>query len=105
MDGFRIRFPGTALMEKINIKDDSQLYLDNTFQDLSSFNLSLGDLGQARLVTRVVKEHPGSPETCKIVPNCYQGKPIKIGVSQLVLDGEGQQVGKVKVMISCKILF
>ena len=99
MDGLRIRFPKSALIEKI-IQTESETASENTTQELSSFNLSLGELGDARLVTSLLKEDSETAENGRIVVvlyfvgNSYKGEPIKIGVSMLVLDGEGQQIDK-----------
>ena len=102
MDCLRIRFPKHALIEKI-IRTESETASENTTQELSSFNLSLGELGDARLVTSLLKEDSETAENVRIVVvlhfvgNSYKGAPLKIGVSMLVLDGEGQQIEKVKI--------
>ena len=94
MDGLRIRFPGSAISNNDG---------DGT-SDLSSFNLSLGSLGQARLVTSLVEGQKGCPDTGRIsvvlsvLPNCYEGCPLKMTACQLVVDGEGQKVGQVRMM-------
>ena len=104
MDGLRIRFPKSALIEKI-VQTESGSAPENTTQELSSFNLSLGDLGDARLVTSVMKEDSKSAENGRIVvllhflEKSYQGEPLKIGVSMLLLDGEGHQIEKVKLFV------
>ena len=102
MDGLRIRFPKSALIERIG-QTESDAATEKTTQELSSFNLSLGELGDARLVTSVVKEDSETAENGRIVvllhfvENSYQGEPLKIGVSMLLLDGEGQQIEKVQL--------
>ena len=50
MDGLRIHFPKSALIEEI-VQTESETAPENTTQELSSFNLSLGYLGDTKLVT------------------------------------------------------
>ena len=90
MEGLRIRFPQQALIEKLSKTRNSE---DENLE-LSSFNLSLGELGTARLVTSI-----GQEENIRVVlefeKNSYQGHPLKMVVSMLVLDGEGHLLMKV----------
>ena len=94
MDGLRIRFPQQALIEKLPKTRNSEEDLEDENLQLSSFNLSLGELGTARLVTSI-----GQEENIRVVlefeKNSYQGHPLKMVVSMLVLDGEGLLLQKV----------
>ena len=94
MDGLRIRFPQQALIEKLSKTRNPDEDLDDENLELSSFNLSLGELGTARLVTSI-----GQEENIRVVlefdKNSYQGHPLKMVVSMLVLDGEGHLLMKV----------
>ena len=96
MDGLRIRFPQQALIEKLSKTRNSEEDLEDENLELSSFNLSLGELGTARLVTSI-----GQEENIRVVlefeKNSYQGHPLKMVVSMLVLDGEGQLLQKVQL--------
>ena len=96
MDGLRIRFPQQALIEKISKTRNCEEDLEDENLELSSFNLSLGELGTARLVTSI-----GQEENIRVVlefeKNSYQGHPLKMVVSMLVLDGEGQLLQKVQL--------
>ena len=95
MDGLRIRFSQDALNEKIHKAEEK---LEDENLDLSSFNLSLGELGQARLVTRLVA---CKDEGCSVrvelefVENMYKEQPIKIEVGMIKLSGEGHLLEKV----------
>ena len=66
MDGLRIRFPKSALIEKV-VQTEPGTAPENLTQELHSFNLSLGDLGNARVVTSVVKENSETAENGRIV--------------------------------------
>ena len=49
MDGLRIRFPQQALIEKLSKTSNAEEDLEEENLELSSFNLSLCELGTARL--------------------------------------------------------
>ena len=95
MDGLRIHFSQEALIEKLN-KTGEEVEDENL--DLSSFNLSLGELGQARLVTRMVACKDSGcfvRVELEFVKNMYKEQPIKIEVGMIKVDGEGHMLEKV----------
>ena len=94
MEGLRIRFPGSVISSKLAMPDN-----DSDGPDLSSFNLSLGSLGDGRLVTSLVKGQPQDRISVVLafLPGCYQGEPLKITAGKLVMDGEGELIEKVKI--------
>jgi len=82
MEGLRIRFPGYILAEYLRDKD-----LSSSSQDLSSFNLNLGDFGQARLVASLAGCEARLLVSLSPVSN-QDGDQINIECSLLVIDEE-----------------
>ena len=76
------RFPGYILAEYLSDKD-----LSSSSQDLSSFNLNLGDFGQARLVASLTGCEARILVSLSPVTN-QDGDQINIECSLLVIDEE-----------------
>ena len=74
---------------------------DETLAELGSFNLSLGDLGQARLVAKVDrgqdKDDPKILVSLSFLEDGYQGEPLKIRVSRISITGDGELADQVCV--------
>ena len=77
-----VRFPGYILAEYLSDKD-----LSSSSQDLSSFNLNLGDFGQARLVASLNGCEARILVSLSPVTN-QDGDQINIECSLLVIDEE-----------------
>ena len=77
-----VRFPGYILAEYLSDKD-----LSSSSQDLSSFNLNLGDFGQARLVASLNGYEARILVSLSPVTN-QDGDQINIECSLLVIDEE-----------------
>lgn len=76
------RFPGYILAEYLSENDSS---LPSQSQDLSSFNLNLGDFGQARLVASIAGSEAKLLVSLSPVSN-QDGDQINIECSLLVID-------------------
>ena len=78
MDGLRIRFPQQALIEKLSKTRNSEEDLEDENLELSSFNLSLGELGTARLVTSI-RQDQNIRVVLEFENTSYQGHPLDCG--------------------------
>ncbi len=87
------RFPGYILAEYLSEKDPSL-----PSQDLSSFNLNLGDFGQARLVAGIAGAEAKLVVSLSPVSN-QDGDQINIECSLLVIDEDANLLHQVHVLL------
>ena len=83
------RFPGYILAEYLSDQDPS-----SSSQDLSSFNLNLGDFGQARLAASIKASEARLLVTLSPVSN-EDGDQINIECSLLVIDEDANLLHQV----------
>ena len=101
MDGLRIRFPAAALTEKLTlIKEEKNDKALEELSGLSSFNLSLGELGEARLVTMIVNDNnPLIKSFLTFKTGKYEEIPLKIVVSLILMNERGDHLQQVSTSV------
>ena len=93
-----VRFPGYTLSGCLREADPSS----TSHQDLSSFNINLGDFGQARLVASLAVSEARIHVSLTPVPSPGAGDKINIECSLLVIDQDANLLQQVRI---CRYLY